>query len=162
MKSSRSAGVTASAVVLILMGALAALAGVGVLSGFATLRVAGGKAVFSIPVVVAIGVAMLVVAGWAIATGAGLLRRCGWAWISMLILAALLAFVSLPSLAAEPRLIRAIVGVPTVGAFTAFIATQFGVLLLAVTVWWIVYFTRKSVRAQFGFAAAPSAAPPNL
>ena len=92
--------------------------------------------------------------------GAGLLRRRGWARISMLILAALLACASLPSLAAEPRMIRAVTGIPTVGAFPAFIAAQFGPLQLAVAVWWIVYFTRKSVRAQFGFAATPSAAPP--
>lgn len=161
MKSSPSAGVIASAVVLILMSLMSALAGVGVLAGFVTLRV-GAKAVSSIPAVVATGAAMLVVAGWGIATAAGLLRRRGWARISMLILAALLACASLPSLAAEPRLIRAITGVPTVGALPAFIAAQFGLLPLAAAVWWIVYFTRKSVRAQFGFAAgraAPPAAP---
>ncbi|MHB8486561.1 MAG: hypothetical protein ACYDCM_12675 [Candidatus Acidiferrales bacterium] len=160
MKSSPSAGVTASAVVLILIGAMAAFVGVGVLAGFVTLKAGGASAVSSIPEVVATGAAMLVVAGWGIATGTGLLRRRGWAWTSMLILSALLALATFPSLAAEPRLIRAITGIPTVGALTAFIATQFGLLLLAVAVWWIVYFTRKSVRAQFGFTAAPSAAPP--
>jgi len=163
MKSSPTAGVTASAVVLILISLMPAFAGVGVLAGFVTLKAVtagGAKSVSSIPAVVAAGAAMLAVAGWGIATGTGLLRRCGWARISMLILAALLACASLPSLAVEPRLIRAVTGIPTVGAFPAFITAQFGLLLLAVAVWWLVYFTRKSIRAQFGFGAASSAAPP--
>ncbi|MGH9865834.1 MAG: hypothetical protein ACRD4H_10515 [Candidatus Acidiferrales bacterium] len=156
MKPSRSAGVIASAVVLILISAMTAFGGVGVLAGFVTVRIAGAKVLSSIPTVVATGAALLVVAGWGIATGVGLLRGRGWAWVSVLILAVLLAFASFPSLAAEPRLIRTITGIPTVGAFPTFISAQFGLVPLPLAVWWIVYFTRKSVRAQFGFASVPS------
>lgn len=97
------------------------------------------------------GVAMMTLSGiWGIATGIGILLLKGWARISMIIFASLLAL----SVCGAPMMLL-IPFPPTPGADASVMTgirigmAAFYLFLGAIGVWWMVLFTRPSVKLQF-------------
>ncbi len=99
---------------------------------------------------------------WGIACGIGLLRLKNWARISTIVFSVLLILASLFS-----GLITVLVPLPNAsGADPAVIAGfrlvmgLFWAALLSVAVWWVLFFTRAKVKAQFvppvGWSLSPS------
>jgi hypothetical protein len=100
-------------------------------------------------------------AGWGIASGVGLLRLREWARISMLVFSALLLLISVPGTLAfllisvplpanspNPEMSQHILGI------TRFVLAGFYALLAVLGAAWLYYFTRPSVKGQFGEGAA--------
>lgn len=147
----RSAGVTVSAVVVFIGCGLTLL---GVLSMVATMFLA--PAPFETQPMARVGVGMDVVLGlgfaaWGIATGIGLLNLKEWARISMIVYNALLILFCV-----VPMLIVPIVPMATSDDLPTdfrpiFITCMEGLLgvFVVIGVCWIIYFCRKSVKAQF-------------
>jgi hypothetical protein len=97
------------------------------------------------------GMLVLVIPGvWGVATGIGLLLLKGWARVSMLIFASLLAL----SIFGAPMMLL-IPFPPTPGADATLMTgirigmATFYVVLGAVGIWWLVLFSRPSVKLQF-------------
>lgn len=166
----RSPGVTAAAVTLIVLGSFALLEAVLMVSIALMMRAIQPKVAPAVtPVLLIMGVVFLLIGGWGIASGIGLLRLRPWGRISALVIAALLICVALPGLYRVPHLIRATTGIPTVTAVPGMIASEYvgmaivTVLPLALGLWWLLLLTRKRVRAQFaaGSAAALASASPD-
>jgi len=93
-------------------------------------------------------------AAWGIATGVGLLRLRRWAWLCVLTFSVVIILFAIPQLLGAPRLIRATTGVLTVssGHFISheyFESIGLGLVPFALGVWWVLFFTRRSVRLQF-------------
>lgn len=147
----RSPGVTVCAVVVILASAVVLL--FGVLGGFGIAVAPAREAQphfmkFFMWVFVALTFGA---AGWGIATGAGLLQLKPWARISILLFSGLLLFVSVPALLMSPFMpLQQPPDLPD--SFNLymriFLGATFG-SVAGIGIWWMVYFTRKSVRAQF-------------
>ncbi len=90
-------------------------------------------------------------AAWMIATGIGVLRLRSWARVSIIVLAALLAFFFGAQLAASVTMLVSaspIGGLGTPG-LTLILLLGVDVLFVALAVWWIIYFNRRPVRALF-------------
>lgn len=90
---------------------------------------------------------ILVFAGWGIATGIGLMQAWRWARISTLIFSGLLVGLGLLGIVAIVRLTAASSGLnfrllTVLPALLAFIP-------LATGIWWLVFFSRKDVKAYF-------------
>jgi hypothetical protein len=107
---------------------------------------------------------LLVPAVWGIATSIGLFRVKRWARISTLIFAGLLTFMGVVT----PLFVMAIPMPPQANVTPAMMSAVKGaiagfyLMLAAVGVWWLVYFTRPGVKAQFetgGVPRPPSARP---
>jgi hypothetical protein len=149
----RSGGVTAAAVMLIVAGVLvtfgafiAALTTVGLQTVKVAPHVFGRQVAWSIVV--------LLVAIWGVATGVGLLRLRLWAWYCVLLISAVLVADAIPGLIHARKLIRATTGVPTVSAGGFIMFDYIGVAIvtlipLALGLWWLLLFTRRSMREQF-------------
>lgn len=101
---------------------------------------------------------MLLFGVWGIATGVALLRLRRWAWLCILVISAAMIFLGGIELLRAPKLIRATTGVTTVGA-GHFISSQYfdvialGIVPFVLGIWWLVFFLRRSVRAQFSSGA---------
>jgi hypothetical protein len=97
-------------------------------------------------------------AGWGILTGIGLLRLKTWSRISVLVFAGALALVA--AFGVLIIMFLPLPGRPNAGqgyhSFFRVIAAPIWFIPLSVSVWWLVFFSRKSVVAQF--SAAPVAA----
>jgi hypothetical protein len=150
----RSGGVTAAAVVLIVISAFVCLGLVVTIPGDFMFRAIAPKMTPVFRRMLADDVVALVVAIWGIFTGVGLLRLRRWAWFCVLIISALLLADAIPGLVHARKLIRATTGVPTVDAggliVFEYIGLAFTTLVpLALAIWWLTLFTRRSVRAQF-------------
>ena len=159
----RSGGVTVSAVIAMIGSVVSILFGVGVvLIGIAMSRtpdspLAGGQA-FPLTTVLALeGIVLLGFGVWGIASAVGLLRLRNWARISVIVYAAMLSvicvFSMLPLLLWQfvtPLPLPAQEGVPP-GMMTAalVITIAFALALAALSVWWLVYFNRAKIKAQF-------------
>jgi hypothetical protein len=91
---------------------------------------------------------ILLFSGWGVATGIGLLRAWRWARISTLIFSGLLAAGGLLAIVA---LLRAPAG--DVFDWTVMISrVAVGLVILipiTVGIWWLVFFSRKDVKAYF-------------
>lgn len=155
----RSGGVTVAAVVLIVISALVASGAFFASFGDIMLRITDPKMIAPVFArMLAETLILLAICLWGIATGAGLLRLRRWAWFCVLAIGVLLIAKAVPGLGHAQKLIRATTGVPTVGAGT-FIAAQyaaivFGTLIpLALAIWWLLLFTRRSVTLQFAASA---------
>ena len=151
----RSGGVTAAAVMLIVAGALVAFGAFFAALGAVVMQTAGAKPPEpAFARLLAGALAVLAIATWGIVTGVGLLHLRRWAWFCVLIISALLIADAIPGLVQARKLIRATTGVPTVSA-GGFIAAQYAGLALltlvplALALWWLALFTRRSVRPQF-------------
>jgi hypothetical protein len=164
-----SAGITASAViallgsvVAILFGGLMALSSVAVSTSSAARP--PDQPLPSIAAIVIMAGIQFGFGAWGIASAVGLLLLRKWARFSFLIFGGLLAFFSF--CAGSGLLFAAIAMTSTLpptanvspGLFTAvmLVFTVISVICLAVAVWWLVYFNRSSVKAQFGAGAVAS------
>lgn len=141
----RSAGVTAASICLI-------AASVACFGYFAsTISFMANHGLQAIIAGVAIE---LLFALWGVATGIGLLLLRRWAWSCVLVISGVILAFGIPTLLGAPKLIRATTGVPTVSAghlisHQYFQMIEFGVVPLVLGVWWLVFFLRRSTRAQF-------------
>jgi hypothetical protein len=103
----------------------------------------------------------LLLSAWGIATAIGVIRLRRWARYSILIIGGCMAFLGLTSMSGILMLVA--VPMPTPPALDAAQAhsmqavAKFGLLMgalayaavLAIGIWWLVYFNRKSVRSVF-------------
>jgi hypothetical protein len=158
----RSGGITACAVIVILGSALLLLIGGFGLLGIVVAPLREGQPHFMKYFMGFFLALALGVAGWGIASGVGLLRLKEWARISILVFSGMLLFMGFPGLLMIPFMPQP----PDLPEnFTLymriFMAAFFG-LLAALGVWWIVYFNRKSVRAQFQGALAEGQESPGV
>lgn len=149
-----SGGVTAAAIVMIVVGAIIAFVTFFMIVVFFTVRATMGPGGPGFNATVIPPAIFLLVSVWGLVTGIGVLRVRRWAWFSALIISSLVliaAFFPLHNLA---KLIRATTGVPTISAGN-FIAVEYVMEIvatfipLALGVWWLLLFVRRSVRAQF-------------
>lgn len=146
----RSTGVSVAAISLIVASAAYCL------HVFWTMPPIGRK---GFGIVLAGSVFTLAFTVWGVATGVALLRLRHWAWLCVLTIAALITLYAIPQLLGASKLIHATTGMPTVGA-GRFISHQyfqlvgFGVVPLILGIWWLVLFTRRSVRLQFASVAS--------
>lgn len=159
----RSAGITVSAVVVfigsaftLLFGALAALG-----SAMMSLHTAPSIAPhLGFVVVIVEAVFALGLSGWGIATGVGLIQAKEWARISMIVFAALLALFTLPSALMMAFIPLPVPKDPNLPAnFTLILRGGFVLfygLLGALAIFWLYFFNRRSVKAQFQTKQAAS------
>src|ERR1700733_3067263 len=162
----RSGGVTFSAVLFFIGGALQLLTGlffaVVLLIGSSTsFSDYGDMAHFVLGFIIAIMVFMIALGCLAFATGIGLLHLRNWARISTIVFAALILFVSLPGLAMipilplgnDPQMPTQIILAMRIGP------GGFYGLFCAPGGWWLYYMNSRGVKAQFGSAQVLSAPP---
>src|SRR5271155_10056 len=147
----RSAGVTASAIIALLGSAVFLILGVFGLIGTAAAPIPETQPHYMKQFMWIMMGLWFGAAGWGIASAVGLLQLKGWARNSILIFSGLLLLVSVPGLLVIPFTpIEQAAGLPN--GFTAvvriFLVAIFGALA-GIGVWWIVFFNKKSVRAQF-------------
>ena len=149
----RSGGVTAAAIVLFLGSALLVLMAVFMVLGSFLVRATNepnplGPAFFYVEAGF-----LLALAGWGVATAVEVLRLRSWARISILVMSGLTAAMMLlsslgmlmvvPMMKQDPNMPSGAMG---------FLLVFEGLLFaipLAISVWWLFLFTRKSVRMQF-------------
>ncbi|HEV2314452.1 MAG TPA: hypothetical protein VGR94_04030 [Candidatus Acidoferrales bacterium] len=158
----RSGGVTAAAVVLIVINACICFFTFFATFGAVVARMidpqhAAGMASFLIGAIV-----IALIGIWGIVTGIGILRLRRWAWFCTLVFAVLLIAAAVPGILRAPHLIRATTGTPTVGAdgliTFEYVSLAFSSALpLALGVWWILLFVLRSTRAQFAASGAREA-----
>jgi hypothetical protein len=98
--------------------------------------------------------------GWGISSGIGLLRLEPWARVSMIVFSGIMAFFCL-----IPMIIFLFVPIPQVasapanlGMFVRVFLESFYALFLALAIFWIYFFNRRSVKAQFQHVAPADAA----
>ncbi len=150
----RSAGVTAAAIVLMAGSAIALLFTAFVLIAIVRGSTAGPQANFPrqmlIPIVL-IYAFFLCVEAFGIFTGIGLLRLKNWARITAIVFAVCIILQSLMG-----TLVFLVMPLPTehnvpphFNLMMRAVMPGFGLLFLAIGVWWLVLFTRRSVRVQF-------------
>lgn len=176
----RRAGLIASAIVLILVSFLPLLLGIGTLAASAFIAhvpqtsqpVAQPGWIRSI--LIAEGIVFVVAAFWGWITAVGLFRLRRWARISVLVIAGGQALFSLMFLLIA--VLTSLISLPATANETAEQAATshsiqhavsagfagFSVVLLGISLWWLIYFTRKSVREGFPVGAgdvAPSRRP---
>jgi hypothetical protein len=90
-------------------------------------------------------------AGWGIATGVGLLKLKAWARVSILVFSGFMIAtfgMGAVSLLFVSRLMPAMPGGPPPSTIFGVAAAAMAIPIL-IAVWWLMYFNRKSVRAQF-------------
>jgi len=160
-----SAGITASAVIALLGSVVTILfGGLMALSGLASGSAAAGPPDSRLPSIAVIAIMAGMEFGfgaWGIASAVGLLLLKNWARLCFVIFGGLLAFFSF--CAASGSLLAAIAlpstqpptaNVPP-GLFMAvsLVFTVISLIGLAIAIWWLVYFNRSSVKAQFAGGA---------
>ena len=156
----RSGGVTASAVIAIIGSVFAILFG-----GFAILAALMMRIAPNLPapplspatLLFAESIVHLGFGAWGIASAVGLLRLKNWARICFLVYAGLLCFFSAMgvlglsmAMILMPQMMPPQQNVPP-GLMTAVFSTMiiFALLQVALGIWWLVYFNRRDVKAQF-------------
>ncbi len=165
----RSGGVTASAVIAIIGSVFTILLGGFAILGALLMRTmpnlptTPAQPVPPVAFLLAESVLFLGFGVWGIASAVGLLRLKNWARICFLEYAGLLcvfsavgALVLLVAMLVIPQIAPPQPNVPP-GLMTAVFSMMivFALLLVALGIWWLVYFNRRDVKAQFmGEAAA--------
>ncbi|HST10826.1 MAG TPA: hypothetical protein VLL05_10650 [Terriglobales bacterium] len=153
----RSPGVTFSAVTALIGSILTFLVGLVMVAVmiFAPLPATGQTPMspaFMRGMFVALSLFYLVPAVWGIATGIGLLRLRNWARISIIVFSVLLVLTGFFA-----GLVSLLMPTPA-GAAGATAAMTLGVkigmavfwlTLLGIGVWWLIFFTRSTVKVQF-------------
>lgn len=159
----RSAGVTASSVLVFIGSALTLIWAAFAVLGIFVLANQESQPRFLVYFMVVFVAVMFGASGWGITTGVGLINLREWARISMLIFGGLLLFFTLPGLLIVPfipmqpqnnvpehvfTVIRIVMGIFYAG-------------LSALAGWWLYFFNKKDIKAQFksGAGAASFAAP---
>jgi hypothetical protein len=151
----RSAGITVSAVVVFIGSAVTIL--MGGLAALGLFLVSSRTAVNAPPhlgyIIVVEAVFAFGVGAWGIASGVGLIQTKEWARISMVVFAAILLFFSLPPALFMPFIQLPIPRDPNLPSNFATIM-RIGIVvfygwLAALAGFWLYFFNRRSVRAQF-------------
>lgn len=168
----RSTGITVSAVIALIGSILTLLMGTLtlVIAMFAPIPESAevpASPVFMKIMFTALSLMYLLPAIWGIATGIGLFRLRNWARISMIVFA-----VALVLMAGFSGLISVFMPLPPTANSHAPGSVIFGVRifmvvlwlsLLGLGIWWLVFFTRPAVKAQFALQpVAATAGPPPL
>jgi hypothetical protein len=162
----RTASVTAAAVVLLIGSAIFVLIAIMAvvvavfMPSSASPNIGPPGAPSQTGLIVLGGVFYLALAGWGLATAAGILRLRPWARISILIMSALAIFVCLIPLLTV-SLLPPMPGLHDATAILIVRLVMFGILGLpgAIAVWWLILFTRRRVKQQF--ASEPTGAAPD-
>jgi hypothetical protein len=158
---SRPAGVTISAVFLILGSVLTALIGVFMLLAPSFVPPTTPQPPFAKAIVVITAVVFFGCALCGVLTAVGLFRMRRWARISILVIGALLVILcalSLVMLLLFPLLdpsLKAIEGADRV------IGMMIGIYLVPMLLglWWLIYFNRAAVKAEFPHGVVPGVGP---
>ena len=171
----RSGGITASAVLAIIGSVFTILLGGFAILGALLMRTmpnlptTAAQPVPPVAFLLAESILFLGFGVWGIASAVGLLRLKNWARVSFLVFAGLLCLVS--AFGALFMLLFLVVGLPMPpqqnvppGFMAGFFGTMivFALLHLALSIWWLFYFNRRDVKAQFMgeiAAAVPSRRP---
>jgi len=153
-----SASVIVAGIFAILAGACVALLSVAALILFASARFAKSSLfpAFMLPVLIFFWIFLLLCGLFLSAVGIQVIRLRNWARISLLVIAGLMLFFGVMGIAvilvtlfisapADPRVSR--------GLLAAILAIIYGIPT-AISVWWLILFTRRSVVAQFHDFAA--------
>jgi len=162
-----SAGIIASAAIAIL-GSLASMAfgalmaATGLAAGTSAAPGAPGQPLPSAAVIAIMASFYLAFGVWGAASAVGLLRRRNWARICFLIFGGLLAFFAFSAAAGSLIVALALPGTipPNVppglvrGVAVAFILIS--LICLSIAIWWLVYFNRSNVKAEFGTGTVAS------
>src|SRR5271163_389237 len=147
----RSAGVTACSIIALLGSALVLLLGVFGLLGMAVSPAPEAQAHYMKYFMWFVVAFWFGAAGWGIASAVGLLQLKGGARISVLIFSGLLVFVSIPGLLVIP--FSAFLQPPDLPNSATMVVRIFLVSIFGamggIGLWWLVFFNRQSVRAQF-------------
>ena len=161
----RSPGVTLIAILSLIGSAFTFAIGIVILAVVALAPTSPSNPFSGSPVVFRVILALaafvyLLPAVWGILTGIGLWRLKNWARISMIVFAVLLSvmggFTGLASFAV-PFPAAANGGLDPSAMTTVRIAMgAFWLLLLAIGIWWLVFFNRPKVKAQFAHSAPAS------
>ncbi len=151
----RSAGVTASAVVIFIGSALTLLFGALAVLGLAltSLHPVPTAPIHAGYIAIANAIFALGFAGWGIAAGIGLLNTKEWARVSTIVFAAMLALLAIPAalfMAFIPLPLPKDPNLPVNFALIIRLSTVlvYG-LLGALAVFWLFFFNRRSVKEQF-------------
>jgi hypothetical protein len=163
-----STSVIVAGIFAILTGALVTLFSVATLILFSSARFAKSSPfpAFMLPVLIFFWIFLLLCGLFLSAVGIQVIRLRNWARISLLVIAGLMLFFGVMGIVvifvtlfisapADPRVSR--------GLLAAILAFIYGIPT-AISVWWLILFTRRSVVAQFhDFAALqPSRAPSTM
>lgn len=153
----RSLGVTLSAVALFVVSAVPLIFGtLAVLSFFSPPLIAfPGVAIFR-AVITVMSLTALGLASWAIASGIGLIALRRWARASMLVISSLMIYLSLPIIFLVPFWhVRYFGAMPVNFGHAGRISIALGyATLAALGTFWLYFFNKRSVKAQFQPAAA--------
>jgi hypothetical protein len=155
----RSVGVTLSAVFVFFGCALALFAGAAMLLAFRMAPNTALAAPFVRAAILFDVILDLGFVGWGVASAVGLLQLREWARISMVVFSAIMIFFCLIPMAIMP-----FVPIPQSDAVPAnltllirtFIIVFYGIFV-ALGIFWIYFFNKRSVKAQFKSVAAPAA-----
>ena len=154
----RSVGVTLSAVVVIIGSGFTVLCSAMMLLGSALIPLTNSSASARLPehfgYIVAVEAAIVFgFGGWGLASGVGLIKTKEWARISMLVYAVILVFIGLPA-----AVLMAFIRLPNtndpnlpsnfVAIIQGGIALFYGTLA-ALGGFWLYFFNRQTVKAQF-------------
>lgn len=162
----RSGDVTASAIILFCgSGIILLLAAFAGLAGALNPPANEPRAAFLAGEFMVIAM-YVVLAGWGIATGIGILKLQPWARISMIVMSALAVFGCLcagAGFALMPALLKGNPDPQVPPNFIVLMVVVFiGMLLipLGIAIWWLILFTRKRVALEFASRGASITSPP--
>src|ERR1700722_1934497 len=153
----RSAGVTISAIAVMLGSGLALLMGMMMLiASSGGIPVPENQAQFMKYFMILMAVVFFSAGAWGISTGMGLLRVREWSRISMLVFSALMLFICIPGLlmfltmpfpppgtAPSPQLTKNVL------MGTKIFLTLFYAFLAVLGGWWLYFFNKRSTKEQF-------------
>ncbi len=157
----RPAGVTASAVFLILGSVLTALMGVFMLIAPSFVPPNTPQPPFARAIMVITAAVFFGCALWGVLTAVGLFRMRRWARISILVIGALLVIfcgLSLVMLLAIPQFMPEFESTRGMGMVMGIMATIY-LIPIAFGIWWLIYFNREAVRAAFLQGFVPDEGP---
>ncbi len=157
----RPAGVTISAVFLILGSALTLL--VGLVAPFAHSLVPSEnpEPPSAQAMMVFLAVVFCVCAVWGLVTAVDLFRMRSWARISILVIGALLVIfcgLSLLMILVVPQFVPELESTPGAGIVTVLMIVIY-LLPIVMGIWWLIYFNRVAVKAAFLHGFVPDKGP---
>jgi hypothetical protein len=157
----RSAGVSVSGILLILGGAFGLFAGPLAIAGVLSSSISDSLHFPRAFVVIGSGAIVLLatIGAWVLLSGVALLRCRNWARISAIVIGALLVLFCLPS-ALVTALESAITpdnGAAQIAPMLRMFSVIWNLTLGAMGLWWLFYFTRRTVKDQFRVYKDPNA-----
>jgi hypothetical protein len=158
---SRPAGVTVSAIFLILGSVLIALMGVFMLFAHSFVPPTTLQPPFFKAIMVIIAAVFFACALWGVLTAVGLFRMRRWARISILVIGALLVIfcgLSLGMLLAMPLFMPEIESSRGMGMVMGMMITIY-LIPIVLGLWWLIYFNRAAVKAEFLQGVVPDEGP---